>query len=142
MIRSALFAALFAFALSSPALAEDKPAGPRGACKDDVEKHCKDVKPGGGRILRCLKEHEADLSAGCKEARTKMREHMKDIHDHCHGDVEKLCHDVKPGKRRVLRCLRRHKDALSEECKTAMQSPGKGAKQEEKHEEKAEEKHE
>lgn len=36
-------------------------------CKADVAKLCKDVKPGGGRILECLKEHKSELSAQCKK---------------------------------------------------------------------------
>lgn len=38
------------------------------ACKADYKKLCKDVKPGEGRILKCLKENEAQLSEGCKAA--------------------------------------------------------------------------
>ncbi|MFZ1038061.1 MAG: cysteine rich repeat-containing protein [Smithella sp.] len=36
-------------------------------CKPDVEKICKDIKPGQGRIVRCLKQHQAELSAGCSQ---------------------------------------------------------------------------
>ena len=36
------------------------------ACKTDAEKLCKSVQPGGGRILGCLKQHQAELSPGCK----------------------------------------------------------------------------
>ncbi len=36
------------------------------ACQDDVMNFCKDVKPGGGRIIGCLKQHESELSADCK----------------------------------------------------------------------------
>ncbi len=43
------------------------------ACKEDVAKVCKDTKPGGGRILRCLKQHEGDLSPACKEQMTQTR---------------------------------------------------------------------
>jgi hypothetical protein len=35
------------------------------ACKPDIEKFCKDIKPGHGRIIRCLKQHQAELSASC-----------------------------------------------------------------------------
>lgn len=40
-------------------------------CKADRKKFCKDVKPGEMRIINCLKEHEAELSAGCKEVISK-----------------------------------------------------------------------
>lgn len=33
----------------------------------DYKKLCPDVRSGGGRIVRCLKEHEADLSAPCRQ---------------------------------------------------------------------------
>lgn len=48
----------------SAAQAEDKDK-PR-ACRADVEKLCKGIQPGGGRIAMCLKQHEAELSAECK----------------------------------------------------------------------------
>lgn len=38
----------------------------QAACKEDVDKFCKDVQPGGGRIMQCLKQHSADLSPACK----------------------------------------------------------------------------
>ncbi len=37
------------------------------ACKDDSAKLCKGTKPGGGRTLQCLKQHEGELSPACKE---------------------------------------------------------------------------
>lgn len=37
------------------------------ACKADEEKLCSDIKPGQGRITRCLKQHEGELSPECKE---------------------------------------------------------------------------
>ena len=42
------------------------------ACKEDIQKNCADVKPGEGRIMHCLKEHEEALSAQCKDELHKM----------------------------------------------------------------------
>ncbi len=36
------------------------------ACAGDIKKSCASVKPGEGRILACLKQHETTLSADCK----------------------------------------------------------------------------
>jgi hypothetical protein len=37
------------------------------ACKNDVNKFCKDVQAGGGKIWDCLKQHESDLSSACRK---------------------------------------------------------------------------
>ncbi len=37
------------------------------ACKGDIEKQCKDVQPGGGRIAKCLNQHEPDLTPKCRD---------------------------------------------------------------------------
>ncbi len=41
------------------------------ACKGDTETFCKDVKPGRGSLTKCLKSHEVELSAACKDALPK-----------------------------------------------------------------------
>lgn len=41
------------------------------------------------------------------------------IRDACMKDVETLCSGVEPGNRRILQCLRDHKDQVSQECKEA-----------------------
>jgi len=43
----------------------------REACKNDARTLCKGERPGGGRIVQCLKQHEGELSADCKEAMDK-----------------------------------------------------------------------
>lgn len=40
----------------------------RKACEADVKRFCTGVRMGGGRILKCLREHEADLATGCRQA--------------------------------------------------------------------------
>jgi hypothetical protein len=34
-------------------------------CKADVQRLCKGMMPGGGKIMKCLKAHENDLTVGC-----------------------------------------------------------------------------
>jgi len=34
-------------------------------CAADVQKFCKDVKRGEGRIIKCLKSHQSELSQAC-----------------------------------------------------------------------------
>jgi hypothetical protein len=45
----------------------------REACQADVAKLCPDVKPGGGRIAACLREHASELSDSCKAQRQGWR---------------------------------------------------------------------
>ena len=42
-------------------------AAERLACRGDFAKFCKDVKPGGGRVIACLGKHEDKLSDDCKK---------------------------------------------------------------------------
>ena len=87
LVRTAAFGATLA--LSPLALAQAAPPAPpaagggrdghmakvREACRADVERLCKGVKPGGGRIRECLKAHQSELSDTCKAAVKDAREH-------------------------------------------------------------------
>jgi hypothetical protein len=39
----------------------------RAACQSDLEKFCKGVQPGEGRIIACLQQHQADLTPACSQ---------------------------------------------------------------------------
>jgi hypothetical protein len=39
----------------------------RDACQSDVQQFCQDVAAGGGRLAKCLKQHESELSSTCKD---------------------------------------------------------------------------
>jgi hypothetical protein len=60
---------------SGGVLAADQPqsGGPRAACQAGVAKLCPGIPPGGGRIMGCLKQNEAQVSTSCKEAIAKGR---------------------------------------------------------------------
>ncbi|MBI5243623.1 MAG: hypothetical protein HY922_08055 [Elusimicrobia bacterium] len=97
-----------------------------GACKDDAAKFCKDVQPGGGRIVKCLQAHKGELAAPCREAQEKMAHVGKQIKagldkakEACQGDLDKFCKDVQPGEGRFAACLKGHLDELAPACKIA-----------------------
>jgi hypothetical protein len=62
---------LFAASCTKP-----KPAAVKNACIPDVLKFCKDVKRGGGRIIRCLEDHAAELSEPCQALQAERRERL------------------------------------------------------------------
>jgi hypothetical protein len=46
--------------------AQSQEISTKGPCKADMEKICKDIRPGGYRIINCLKQHQSELSANCQ----------------------------------------------------------------------------
>ena len=92
----------------------------QGPCADDLQKFCKDVQPGAGRIARCLKEHENDLSLACKQQMTEVKKRVHEYREACQDDVLRLCSGVKPGGGRIIQCLKEHESELSPECKAKM----------------------
>ncbi len=105
----------FAFCLvSSLAYAEDHAR--KGVCKADYEKFCKDVKPGDGRIIRCMLQHENELSQGCRDQIAAAREKEEAFVKACKPDAAKLCKGVKPGHGRIIKCLKANEAQLSPDC--------------------------
>ena len=86
-------------------------------CADDIAKLCKDVQPGGGRIAKCLKEHEGELSGACRGHQAEVRKQVKEAFQACQDDVSQWCTDVKPGGGRIVACLKGHEAELSAECR-------------------------
>jgi len=89
-------------------------------CHDEVQKFCAKVKPGRGRVSRCLNEHEADLSEACKSRLQEMREHVTEARAACRDDAEKFCKDTERGHGRIIACLKSHEGELSDACKTQL----------------------
>jgi len=96
------------------------PEGILSSCHDDVQKFCAKVKPGQGRVSRCLMGHEADLSQTCKTRLENVLGHMREAREACSNDARKLCNDVQGGHGRIVACLRQHEDELSDDCKMEM----------------------
>jgi hypothetical protein len=46
----------------------------RTYCKSDIERLCPGVEPGGGRLVKCLKANEKEMTVGCAMALKKLKE--------------------------------------------------------------------
>ena len=99
----------------------------QAACQEDSAKFCKDVPPGGGRLIRCLKTHEGELSAACRESMAAARARARGAHEACTDDVQKFCGGVHPGDSRVMACLKQNENELSPECREKLGAAGKRA---------------
>jgi hypothetical protein len=93
----------------------------QGPCADDAAKFCKDIQPGGGRIARCLKQHGQELSPACKHHVAEVKRRGQEFRAACEDDVIKLCGDVKPGRGRIVNCLKQHDPELTPDCRSQMQ---------------------
>ena len=111
-----LFGAVVALTSVSAGAAESG----KGPCAQDREKFCKDAKPGGGELGKCLKEHESELSEACKQRLGEGRKAFQDFRNACGADAKKLCSGTKPGRGGLMACLKEHESELSDACKTAM----------------------
>ena len=45
----------------------------RTYCVSDIKRLCKGVKPGGGRLLQCLKANKKGMTVGCAQALQKLK---------------------------------------------------------------------
>jgi len=99
---------------------KEKLHGMKEACEADAAKLCKDVEKGEGRVAKCLKEHEGELSSTCKDNMGRMKEKLHGMKEACEADAKKHCKDTKPGGGRIMQCLKKHEGELSSECKDQM----------------------
>ena len=91
-----------------------------GACRSDVKKLCKDVKPGEGRKMECLQDHKRQVSDECKNNIKERRQEKARHENACRRDRRKFCKDVKNSEGKGWNCLKSHKSELSEECRETL----------------------
>jgi len=104
------------------------PKGGEGPCMADAQRLCPDVHAGHGEIMKCLHEHDSELSPGCKEkmteAKAKMQEHASKLKAACGDDAQKLCPGMEGGAG-LMKCLHQHDAQLSKTCHDQMHAtPG------------------
>lgn len=100
-----------------------------GACAADVQRFCPEVKPGGGRLMVCLRQHAKELSPGCKDAFATMalngagtQSRARRWYRACKPDIATHCKSVPAGEGRIAQCLESHSDQLARACTSALEA--------------------
>jgi hypothetical protein len=121
MKKSSIVLIVAVLFLLVPLMVQSEERHRTGPCKADFEKFCKDVKPGQGRIVRCMKAHENELSPACRDQIAADREKAQEFIKACKPDADKFCKGIKPGHGRIISCLKSHEAELSAPCKADFQ---------------------
>src|SRR5512139_854407 len=96
--------------------------GERLLCAEDIARHCRGLKPGGGRIINCLKDHEAELSADCRAKIEEVRSMISRIEKNCSAEIGKHCSGIEPGGGRIARCLKEKEHEISDACRETLRA--------------------
>ncbi len=101
------------------------------ACKTEIETHCAKVTPGQQRVLACLYAHSDKLSNQCEfglyDAAVRLERAvaaLSYVAKACDDDVEKICPGVEIGEGRIVNCLNKNKDKISNTCTNALTDVG------------------
>ena len=101
-------------------------------CKKDIETYCKGVTPGEGRILACLYAYQDKLSNRCEFALYDAAAQLERaitaltyLANECKDDLKAYCSDVKPGEGRLINCIDKNMEKVSNRCKQAIKDVSK-----------------
>lgn len=96
-------------------------------CKKEIDTYCKEVTPGEGRVLACLYAYEDKLSARCEYALYDAAAQLERaiaaltyLANECKDDLKAYCSDVKPGEGRLIQCIDKNMEKVSDRCKQAI----------------------
>ena len=87
-----------------------------GPCQADIQKFCKSVRPGNGKVLQCMRQYNQYLSNACVDHIGVVRERTKQFAKACKNDTKQFCGNVKAGEGAVYRCLKQYQASLSAVC--------------------------
>ena len=96
-------------------------------CEKELSSYCKDVTPGEGRVLACLYAYEDKLSGRCEyalyDAAAQLQRFVAALSylaNECGDDLKQFCAAVPVGEGRLLDCIDKNRDKVSERCKQAL----------------------
>jgi len=102
------------------------------ACRADLQKYCKGVELGGGRIRACLDAKQGMISANCQQTRTRIYQSIarrtaaqRSIAQICSADIQRFCPGIVAGDANVLTCMLDVKPSfISRACNQAITDTG------------------
>jgi hypothetical protein len=138
MIRTIFaFAAVLLLAAPNPAAAQSSIGYAEAidrlatSCGKDIDKFCKTVHLGGGRILQCLDRNAAGVSAQCKATRAEVQallarraEARRSVRKLCDVDIRRFCAGIQPGDGNLMECFYKAKARISPACQRAVADAG------------------
>nr|MBS0019207.1 cysteine rich repeat-containing protein [Gammaproteobacteria bacterium] len=124
--------------LAGPAVAEEPGQASKGlvdnfleGCQVELERYCKEVTPGEGRLVACIFAHEDKLSSRCEYALYDSAAQLERavsaltyVANECEEDLAKHCAKVEAGEGRLLACLEKHEKKVSSRCLQALEDVG------------------
>lgn len=109
------------------AVAEDLVSRIASGCEAEIASYCSQVTPGEGRMLACFFAHEDKLSGRCQyalyDAAAQLEQAVAALNyvaAQCENDIVTHCAQVELGEGRILECLQRKGEAVSEACRLAI----------------------
>jgi hypothetical protein len=91
------------------------------ACRPDKDQFCQGVRPGGGRLVKCLSVHDYELSPQCQTQMTRIaaaRAQVSALQAACRADAERLCPGTEGRAGELQACLQTNEAQLSPECRS------------------------
>ena len=85
--------------------AQPSPAQVQTPCNETIDKFCKDVIPGGGRIMKCLNDHRDDQSIACKDWIADQMKSVNELMMTCTEEIATLCRNEPADRAGVGYCL-------------------------------------
>ncbi len=136
MTRLMLLAGLFLAGLTMGASAQTLSYADAGAliaksCGPSIEKYCSKDNIGSGKVMDCLKSHQADVPPQCfadfaavVASINKRVAAQGDAYNVCNADVRAYCSGVAPGDGNILGCLVDSKAVVKGACKQVLLDAG------------------
>lgn len=101
------------------------------SCRADIDKFCKKVGLGGGRIQRCLDQNAAGISPGCKGTVNELRNLLHTraqaraaVPKACERDIMRLCSGVQPRDGNLMECFYKARRNVSPQCQKMISDAG------------------